>query len=95
MTVPASNYLQLQQNLEYLNLKQMTLHLDEVIDFSVHNQVSMIDTLIKLTNFEIDVREHNMRLAMVKVGAFPHRKEIKDFDFTFQPTINQQQILVF
>ena len=95
MNVSSSNYQQLQQNLEYLNLKQMTLHLDEVIDFSVHNQVSMIDTLIKLTNFEIDVREHNMRLAMVKVGAFPHRKEIIDFDFTFQPSINQQQILDF
>lgn len=95
MTVSSSNYQQLQQNLEYLNLKQMNIHLDEVIDFSVHNQVSIIDTLIKLTNFEIDVRDHNMRLAMVKVGAFPHRKEIKDFDFKFQPSINQQQILDF
>ena len=44
-----------------------------------------IDTLIKLTNYEIDVREQNMIHAMVKVAAFPHRKEIKDFDFNFQP----------
>lgn len=85
MNVTSTNYQQLLQNLEYLKLKQMTLHLDEVLDFSVHNQLSMIDTLIKLTNFEIDVREHNMTQAMVKVGAFPHRKEIKDFDFKFQP----------
>ena len=32
---------------------------------------------------------------MVKVGAFPHNKEIKDFDFDFQPSINKEQILDF
>lgn len=95
MNTISTNFQQLLQNLEYLNLKQMTLHLNEVLDFSVNNQVSFIDTLIKLTNYEIDVREQNMTQAMVKVGAFPHRKELKDFDFTFQPSINQEQILDF
>ena len=33
--------------------------------------------------------------SMVKVGAFPHFKEIKDFDFSFQTSVNQQQILDF
>ncbi|MGN8845988.1 IS21-like element helper ATPase IstB, partial [Niallia sp. HCP3S3_B10] len=90
-----TNHQQLLKNLEYLGLKQMTLHLNEVIDFSVNNQLSFNDTLIKLTNYEIDVREQNMTQAMVKVGAFPHRKEITDFDFDFQPSINRQQILDF
>jgi DNA replication protein DnaC len=90
-----TNYQQLLQNLEYLKLKQMALHLNEVVDFSVNNQLTFIDTLIKLTNYEIDVREQNMIQSMVKVAAFPHLKEIKDFDFSFQPSINQQQILDF
>ncbi len=68
----------------------MSLHVNEVIDFSVRNQMSFVDTLIKLTTYEIDVREQNMMHAMVKVGAFPHLKEIKDFDFSFQPSINEQ-----
>lgn len=95
MNSMTTNYQILLQNLEYLKMKQMTLHLNEVIDFSVNNQMSFIDTLIKLTNYEIDVREQNMIQSMVKVGAFPHLKEIKDFDFSFQPTVNQQQILDF
>lgn len=90
-----TNYQQLIRNLEYLKLKQMVTHLDEVIDFGISNQLSFIETLIKLTNYEIDVREQNMIQAMVKVGAFPHLKEIRDFDFTFQPSINQQQIQDF
>ena len=61
-----TNYQQLLQNLEYLKLKQMGLHLNEVIDFSIKNELSFIDTLIKLTNYEVDVREQNMIQAMVK-----------------------------
>lgn len=95
MNPSTTNYQQLLQNLEYLKLKQMSLHVNEVIDFSVRNQMSFVDTLIKLTTYEIDVREQNMMHAMVKVGAFPHLKEIKDFDFSFQPSINEQQILDF
>lgn len=90
-----NNYKQVLQNLEYLKLKQMILHLDEVVDVSVQTQMSFVDTLIKLTNYEIDVKEQNMTQSMVKVGAFPHLKEVKDFDFSFQPSVNKQQILDF
>lgn len=95
MNPATTNHQQLLKNLEYLGLKQMTLHLNEVLDFSVNNQLSFSDTLIKLTNYEMDVREQNMTQAMVKVGAFPHRKEITEFDFNFQPSVNRQQILDF
>jgi len=88
-------YQQVVKNLEYLGLKQMIVHLDEVIDFCVRNQLSFMDTLTKLTNYEIEVREHNMIHAMVKVGAFPHQKELADFDFSFQPSVNKQQMLDF
>lgn len=90
-----NSYQQLIQNLEYLKLKQMTQHLGEVVDFSIKNELSFIDTLVKLTNYEIDMKEQNMIHSMVKVGAFPHRKEITEFDFEFQPSINKQQISDF
>ena len=90
-----STYQQLLKNLEYLNLKQMIEHLGDTIDFSMNNQLSFVDTLVKLTNYEIDVREKNMINSMVKVAGFPHQKEISEFDFDFQPTINKQQIFDF
>lgn len=90
-----NSYTRLVNNLEYLKLKQMILHLDETIDFMTKNQLSFTETLIKLTDYEIDMKEINMVKSMVKVGAFPHLKEIKDFDFDFQPSINKQQILDF
>lgn len=90
-----STYQQLVKNLDYLNLKQMIDHLGDTIDFSMNNQLSIVDTLVKLTNYEIDMREKNMINSMVKVAGFPHRKEMSDFDFDFQPTINKQQMLEF
>lgn len=93
--IMTSSYAQLIKNLEYLKLKQMITHLDDVIDFINTSNISFVEGLTKLTTHEIDFKEANMIRSMVKVGAFPHKKEIKDFDFEFQPSINQQQILDF
>lgn len=90
-----STYVQLKNNLEYLKLKQMQLHLDEVIDFVTSNNLSFAEGLVRLTTHEIDFKEANMIRSMVKVGAFPHQKGIEDFDFTFQPSINEQEIRDF
>ena len=90
-----SSYLKLIENLKYLKLNQMITHLDETIDFMNKNNLSFIDALIKLTDYEIDMKEINMIKSMVKVAAFPHLKEIKDFDFSFQPSVNKEQILDF
>src|SRR5690625_5203197 len=90
-----SSYTKLVENLDYLKLTQMVTHLDETIDFMNNNQLSFVDTLMKLTDYEIDMKEINMVKSMVRVAAFPHHKEIKDFDFAFQPSINKEQILDF
>lgn len=90
-----SSYLKLIENLKYLKLNQMITHLDETVDFMNKNNLSFIDALIKLTDYDIDMKEINMIKSMVKVAAFPHLKEIKDFDFSFQPSVNKEQILDF
>ena len=84
---------QLKNNLSYLKLEEMNNHLDETIDFINSNNISFTEGLIKLTNYQIDLRERNMINAMVKVGNFPHTKELKDFDFSYQENINKEQIL--
>ncbi len=94
-TIMSSSYTRLVDNLKYLKLNQMVTHLDETIDFMNNNQLSFVDTLIKLTDYEIDMKEINMIKSMVRVAAFPHLKEIKDFDFEFQPSVNKEQILDF
>ncbi|MFC6403096.1 IS21-like element helper ATPase IstB, partial [Mammaliicoccus sciuri] len=95
MITNSTNYRRLKENLEYLKMNQMINHLDEVIDFSIKNELSFTDTLVKLSDYEIAVKEKNMIESMVKVAAFPFKKELSDFDFSFQPSINKQELLDF
>lgn len=90
-----TEYEHLISNLEYLKFKEMPLHLKETIDFITTNELSFIQGLIRLTDYEVRFKEANMVKAMVKVAGFPHLKEVIDYDFEFQPTVNKEQILDF
>ena len=68
---------------------------DDYINKINEHKLSIVDALCELTSKEVEVKNFNAAHAMVKVAAFPHLKELKDFDFEFQPKINKQQFLDF
>lgn len=84
-----SNYLRLKDNLKYLKLKQFTIHIDE---FLADRNTSLVEALLKLTDYEVDTKRINAANQMVKTAAFPALKDITSFDFTFQPSIDERQI---
>lgn len=90
-----NNYQQLQQNLHDLRLTQISLKIDDYITQINEGKISVVDALFELTAKELEVKNFNATNAMVKVAGFPHLKEMKDFDFEFQPKINKQQFLDF
>ena len=90
-----STYSQLLANLDLLKLAQMKLHLDEVRDFVTANGLSFTEGLLKLSNYEVDFKEQNASRSMVKSAAFPFVKELEDFDFDFQPSVNEQEMREF
>ena len=90
-----NNYQQLQKNLHELKLTQISLQIDDYINKINEHKLSIVDALCELTSKEVEVKNFNAAHAMVKVAAFPHLKELKDFDFEFQPKINKQQFLDF
>jgi DNA replication protein DnaC len=66
-----------------------------VVDFVTANDLSFVEGLVRLTGHEIDFKEASRTATLIRQGAFPHRKEVRDFDFDFQPSVNRQQILDF
>lgn len=86
-------YQRLQDNLQVLKLSQMNIHLDEVADQVNMNNISFIEALIRLTDYEIEFQEQKSSRAMIRTANFPFKKEIKDYDFEFQPSLNKQEIL--
>ncbi|SHH34581.1 IS21-like element helper ATPase IstB [Clostridium grantii] len=90
-----NSYQKLCENLKDLKLTQINLKIDEYITKVNEGQISLVDALYELTAKEIEEKNFNATNAMVKVVGFPHLKEIKDFDFDFQPKINKNQFLDF
>ena len=90
-----TNYTRLLSNLEELQLNRIKDNLDEHIGRINNKELDYIESLYELTNLEIQAREDRATHACVRVANFPYRKELKDFDFSFNPKINKEKILDF
>lgn len=87
-----STYTTLIKNLEYLNLHEIKENLDAYINLINNGEKTVVDSLNELTKLEIKLKEERAMNACVKVANFPFFKTLDDFDFSFQPTINQDKI---
>lgn len=69
--------------------------LDDTIDFISKNSPPFAEELLKLSNYEVDLKESNASRSMIKAGAFPFQKGLEHFEFDFQPSIKAEQIQDF
>lgn len=92
MITNQSNYIRLKDNLEYLKLKQFDLKLDEILELTKNNTMSVIEILLKLTDYEVDVKKQNVTQSMIKVANFPYNRTLEEFDFTFNKEISELEI---
>lgn len=88
-----TNYNKLLSNFEELKLDKIRDIYPSYIENAVKNQLSLTDLLYELTSKEIQYRDERASQIQVTVSAFPYKKEIEDFDFDYQPSINKNQIL--
>lgn len=88
-----SNYIKLLNNLEELGLNNIKNNIDTYLNLIKSGEKSVIDALYELSNLEIKSKQEKAILGCVKVANFPFLKELDDFDFEFQPSINKQEIL--
>lgn len=91
MTLQTNNQ-RLQNNLAYLKLKQCILHVDETIELTNTQNLSHIELLLKLSDYEFNIKRQNVINHMVKISNFLHLKTLADLEFSSQPQINEMQI---
>ena len=87
-----NNYNKLLNNLETLKLDKIRDYYPNYIE-SVDKDISITDMLYELTSKEIEYRDERASQIQVHVSAFPYKKEIEDFDFDYQPSVNKGEIL--
>lgn len=90
-----SNYIKLTNNLEILKLEKIRQNLDKYIELINKKDKSIVDALYELTNLEIELMNEKAIYGCVRTAGFPFIKTFEDFDFSFQPTINKEQVLDF
>ena len=86
-----NDYNKLLNNLEILKLDKIKECYPNYVDTAVNK--TLTESLLELTNKEIKYRDERASEIQITVSAFPFKKEIEDFDFDYQPSINKQQIL--
>ena len=88
-----SAYIQLLNNLKQLELTKMIEILPAYMDSAVVENKSATDILNELAEAEINFREERARQINLTISHFPFLKTLDDFDFTYQPSINRNQIM--
>ena len=65
------------------------------LDLINNKKKDVVESLYELTNLEIELRNEKAIYGCVRTAGFPFLKTFDDFDFSFQPTLNKEQILDF
>ncbi len=87
------HYNALINNLEELELNRIKENIDSYLNAIADGTKTALDALYELSELEMNFRKEQAVTGCVKVAHFPFLKEIKDFDFGFQPSIDKTKIM--
>jgi DNA replication protein DnaC len=85
-------YQRLQVALQTLDLTTMPLHLDHLARQAAKDTWTALEFLDALTQAELVGRAERDVQRKLRQAHFPFHKTLDEFDFAFQPTVNERQI---
>lgn len=88
-----NTYNSLINNLESLELNRIKENIDKFLDMIADGSKTALDAIYELTELEMGFRNEMAITGCVKVANFPYLKEINEFDFGFQPSIDKSKIM--
>ena len=83
---------ELNKNLEILELERIKEILPEYIHKNSKNMPPFTEALNYLLKTEIEYKDTRAAEGIIKAANFPFRKNLDDYDFSFQPSVNENQI---
>lgn len=82
----------LQNSLTTLGLKAVEARLESLLEQAVKKEPSYAEFLDELLGCEVDVRRTRYLRARLQLAHLPFVKNFEQFDFAFQPSIDERQI---
>ncbi len=87
-----SSYNRIMDNLKFLKSKESLNVIDATLDYVNTNNLSFIDGFLYFTEAQVEQKKDNLVKHSVNMAGFPKIKTLAEFEFDYQPSINQQQI---
>ena len=81
-----------EDNLSILKLDKMAECLSEYVDKVNNEKIPFLNALYELTKLEIANKAERSSQFNIRIAHFPYYRTFEDFDFTFQPSINAEQV---
>lgn len=80
-------------NLNILKLDKIADCLSEYVDKVNSEKIPFLDALYELTKLEIANKAERSSQFNIRIAHFPYYRTFEDFDFSFQPSINKEQVV--
>lgn len=80
------------QSLEMLGLAQAAAVLESRLESTAKHEPTYADFLVDLLDAELQVRRERYLKTRLSLAHLPFQKTLRDFDFSFQPSIDERQI---
>ena len=88
-----NTYNSLINNLETLELTRFKENIDHYLNMIAEGSKTALDAVYELTEMEIGFRKQQSITGCVKLANFPFLKEMNEFDFSFQPSLDKGRIM--
>jgi DNA replication protein DnaC len=88
----SAELLQLEADLQALGLTAMAQHVATVAEQAARDNLSYVDFLQELTGRELEQRRQRWLQTKLRLAGLPFRKTLAEFDFSFQPGIDERLI---
>lgn len=86
------NYLHLQTILDRLKLSRVNECLDRLAQEAAHDHWTYVEFLDRVLEVEVTARMERDVTMKTRLARFPFVKTLDQFDFSFQPALNEAQI---
>jgi len=82
----------IRENLTALKMKHTLEILDNYLERAVKDDLNIVEVLDHIFTEEAGYKRRRAYETQLMTSGFPLKKELNDFDFTFQPSIDKRQI---
>ena len=86
-------YERIKNNLAALNMKNTLTILDNYLEQAIHNKTNIVEVLDHILTEEAQAKRKRAVESQIQMSGFPFKKTLEMFDFSFQPSIDKNQIM--